>query len=74
MEAIKPQTLISGSAELARAVIDSGIFQKHKVDAALMRQGEPENDIFLIISGEVSIRVNGRHVPALVAPTPLSLH
>jgi CRP/FNR family cyclic AMP-dependent transcriptional regulator len=69
VEAIKSQTLISGSAELARAVIDSGILQKHKVDAALMRQGEPENDIFLIISGEVSIRVNGRHVAARSAGT-----
>src|SRR5260370_41110866 len=69
VEAVKSQTLISGSTELARAVIGFGILQRYKVHAVLMRQGEPENDILLIITGEVSVRVNGRPVAVRGAGT-----
>jgi CRP/FNR family cyclic AMP-dependent transcriptional regulator len=62
LEAIKSQTLVSGNAELARAVIKCGVLQQHEVEDVLMQQGEPENDLLLIITGEVSIRVNERRV------------
>src|SRR5260370_18466110 len=80
VEAVKSQTLISGSTELARAVIGFGILQRYKVNAVLMRQGEPENDILLIITGEGSVPMNGSpvafrgagtHVGAMGVLTPL---
>jgi hypothetical protein len=60
LEAIRWQTLISGNTELARATISAGILEEYQPGKALMRQGEPENDIFLVVTGEVSVRINGR--------------
>lgn len=62
LEALKTQTLVSGNTKLARAIVKSSVLEHHKTRSVLMRQGDPENDIFLIVAGEVSIRINGRHV------------
>src|SRR5437764_1077166 len=62
LEALKSQTLIRGSEQLARELLDCGKLQDHKSKDVLMSQGGQENDIFLIISGEVSIRINDRQV------------
>jgi len=62
VEALKSQSLLAGDADIARLITSCGTLQYHKADSVLMRQGEPENDIFLIVAGEISVRVNGRHV------------
>lgn len=69
LEALKAQTLISGSAELAREIMKCGHLQHHKADEVLMQQGDPDNDVLLVVSGEVSIRVNGRSVASRTAGT-----
>jgi CRP/FNR family cyclic AMP-dependent transcriptional regulator len=69
MEAVRSQTLISGNAELARATISSGILEEYQPGKALMRQGEPENDIFLVLTGEVSVRINRRSLAVRSAGT-----
>lgn len=69
LEALKSQTLVSGSAELAREILKCGHLQQYKTASALMQQGEPENDLFLVITGEVSILVNGRTVASRPAGT-----
>jgi CRP/FNR family transcriptional regulator, cyclic AMP receptor protein len=69
LDAIKSQTLIAGSVDLARAAIKSADLIHYKRDEVLMRQGQPENDINLIVAGEVSIHVNGRPVANRAAGT-----
>lgn len=62
VEAVKSQTLISGNVELAHEAINSGTVRDYQSGELLMEQGSPENDIFLIVSGAVSVRVNRREV------------
>jgi CRP/FNR family cyclic AMP-dependent transcriptional regulator len=62
LEAIKSQTLVASDVQLARLILTSGALQEHKAGDVLIRQGDSDNDILLIISGEVSIRVNDRQV------------
>jgi CRP/FNR family transcriptional regulator, cyclic AMP receptor protein len=81
LEAIKAQTLISENVELARRTIRCGSLEEYQPDDVLMEQGEPENDIFLIVAGAVSVRVNrrmlavrsaGTHVGEMALVDPLS--
>ncbi len=62
LEAVKSQTLVSGSLQIAREAIRSSVIEEYQRGDCLMRQGEPENDIFLLVSGEVSVLVNRREV------------
>jgi CRP/FNR family cyclic AMP-dependent transcriptional regulator len=69
LEAIKSQTLISGNVELANEVINSGVVKEYQSGDILMKQGAPENDIFLVVTGEVSVQVNRREVAKRTAGT-----
>jgi CRP/FNR family transcriptional regulator, cyclic AMP receptor protein len=69
LEAIKSQTLIAGNIDLASAAIRSAELLHYDRNKVLMRQGEPENDLYLIVTGEVAIRVNGRLVATRAAGT-----
>jgi CRP/FNR family cyclic AMP-dependent transcriptional regulator len=69
LEAVKSQTLISGNAELARKIMSCGVLQEYQPDDVLMQQGEPENDIFLLVTGEVSIQINRRTLAVRSAGT-----
>ena len=69
LEALKSQTLIHGSEELARQMLECGELLHHKRNGILTHQGGQENDIFLIISGEVSIRINNRQVAVRASGT-----
>jgi CRP/FNR family cyclic AMP-dependent transcriptional regulator len=68
-EALKSQTLVSGSAELAKEIIKCGVLQQYKAADVLMQQGDPENDVYLVVTGEVSILANGRVVASRAAGT-----
>jgi CRP/FNR family cyclic AMP-dependent transcriptional regulator len=69
LEAVKIQTIVSGEMGIAHDVIKCGILQQYRKKTVLMRQGEPENDLLLIIAGEVAISVNGRKVATRSAGT-----
>lgn len=69
LEALKFQTLVSGSAELAKEILKCGQVQHHSAADVLMRQGEPDNDLFLVVTGEVTVLVNGRTVASRPAGT-----
>lgn len=69
LEAIKSQTLISGHPDLARDIVASGELKEYQTNEILMQQGAPENDIFLVVTGEVSVRVNGRALAVRSAGT-----
>jgi CRP/FNR family transcriptional regulator, cyclic AMP receptor protein len=62
IECLRSQTLVSNDRALARALQKSGELCEFERDAVLIRQGDPDNDILLIIHGEVSILVNNRAV------------
>jgi CRP/FNR family cyclic AMP-dependent transcriptional regulator len=69
IEALKIQTLVSGDAELAKSIASCGVPHQHEAGEVLIRQGDPDNDIFLIITGDVTIRVNDRSVATRTAGT-----
>jgi CRP/FNR family transcriptional regulator, cyclic AMP receptor protein len=69
LEAIKAQTLVSGNVEIAKDAINSGVLKEYLSGETLMEQGAPDNDIFLVVSGGVSVRVNHREVAARTAGT-----
>jgi len=69
LEALRCQTLLSGNAALAQKIAKSGTILRHAVNDVLMQQGGPENDIFMIVAGEVSIRVNQRQIAIRSAGT-----
>jgi CRP/FNR family transcriptional regulator, cyclic AMP receptor protein len=62
LEALKSQTLVSGSTQIAKALQRYGNLEYFQAGQELMVQGNPDNDIFLIVSGQVSIHINGREV------------
>jgi CRP/FNR family transcriptional regulator, cyclic AMP receptor protein len=61
-EALKLQTLVSGNDQIAKALQRHGDLQYHQAGEQLITQGSPDNDILLIVTGQVSIMVNGREV------------
>lgn len=61
-EAVKLQRLVSADDALARRLVRYGRLEHHACGDFLMRQGDPDNDLALILSGEVSIQINGREV------------
>ena len=69
IEAIKTQALVSGDTSLARALLRSATLYECEPKKTLTTQGQADNDIFLILSGSVSIRINEREVATRSAGT-----
>ncbi len=61
-EAVRLQSLVAGDADVARLAIDCGELLEYQPNQTLARQGDSDNHLYLLISGEVSIQVNGRAV------------
>lgn len=68
-EALRLQPLISGDANLAQLAISCGELREYQPAEELARQGDSENHLYLLVSGEVSIKVNGRTVAVRSAGT-----
>src|SRR5580658_5305166 len=62
VEALRAQALVAGDIGLAGALLNRGALKEYAVKQKLTTQGAPDNDIFLIVSGTVAIRINGRDV------------
>lgn len=69
LEGVKAQALVSANHDIASILIKRGCLAKYKPGDILMRQGESQNDLFLIITGEVVIKVNDREVATRAAGT-----
>ena len=69
IDAVRLQSLVSGDSDIARELVGCSSCHHFQQNDVIMTQGEPDNDIVLIISGEASIRVNGRHVASRQAGT-----
>ncbi len=62
IDALKDQSVVGGSDNLAEAICDNAEVIGYSSGAVLIEESAPDNDIFFILSGAVSIRVGGREV------------
>ena len=69
IESIRRQTLVANEVKIANALASNGELAELQEGDLLSRQGDPENDISLILHGMVSIRVNEREIAVRRAGT-----
>jgi CRP/FNR family cyclic AMP-dependent transcriptional regulator len=62
IEALRLQELVSDEEDLARALADIVNLETIEANTPLFIEGSEDADLFLIISGDISVRVNGREV------------
>src|SRR6266571_475993 len=62
LEALKRQTIVADDDDIARELYETLKLQEVGKGEALITQGNDDNDLLLILSGRVSIQVNGREV------------
>src|SRR5438552_3462163 len=62
LNALKSQMLVAGDGALASDLAKITQLKEFRAGAVIITQGAYDNDIFLIVSGKVSIQVNGREV------------
>jgi predicted nucleotide-binding protein len=62
VEALRAQTFVDGNLELAQAVSEISYLEQVEPGQHVIDQGASDNDLVLIISGSLSIHVNGRKV------------
>lgn len=62
IDALKQQALVQHDAAVAAQLVDSGHLVEFKAGETLISQNDTENSIFLILSGEAAVSINGRHV------------
>lgn len=68
-ERLRAQTLVAGDVTIASAVQQAGKLLTFAKGDTLIQQGAPENDLLMILHGEVQIYVNGRPVAVRQAGT-----
>lgn len=69
LERLRAQTLIAGEQAIASALVRAGTLVTFEKGDTLIRQGSPENDLLMIVHGEVQIFVNERAVAVRSAGT-----
>jgi CRP/FNR family transcriptional regulator, cyclic AMP receptor protein len=69
LDALKAQGLVAGNPELAHALYKKGVLRTFPRQAVLIEQDDGDNDIFLILSGSVSIKYNKREIAIRSAKT-----
>jgi predicted nucleotide-binding protein len=62
IEALRSQKIVAHSDEIAHKLADVASLEQQAINTALMTQGDATNDIFFILIGDVSVRINGREV------------
>ena len=67
IEALRHQPIIGEGERLARAIYDSSEIMEFSPGAVIIRESAPDNDIFFILAGEVSIEVRGRRIAVRTA-------
>lgn len=68
-EALRAQRIVAGSEPIAEALADALELKALQVGDALITQGHTDNDLYLVLSGAVSVLVNGRPVAERAAGT-----
>ena len=62
VEALRRQPIIGGAPGLAEAILNSADVVSFHRDAVIIEEHAPDNDVYFILTGVVSIRVLGREV------------
>lgn len=67
LDYLQSQDLVAGNASIAQKLTDKTVIRSLHAHQNLMIQGNPDNDIYFILSGSVSIIVNGREIATRIA-------
>ena len=67
IDLIRRQTLLEGSTSIAEAFADQCTLISLPENSVFIRQGAPDNDIYLVLSGSVRVLVNDREVACRTA-------
>jgi predicted nucleotide-binding protein len=62
LETLKDQKTVAGNGDLAEQIAATGELLEIQAGAAIITQGNDDNDVFLIVAGSFDIIVNGRVV------------
>lgn len=62
LSAICTQQVVGGNTALARRLMSAGTLHEFRVTQTIIRQGDADNDIYLILSGSVATVVNKREI------------
>ena len=62
VETVKEQKLVANNAALAEEIARIGELIEVQRGASIIEQGRTDNDVYLILTGDFRILVNGRHV------------
>ena len=62
VEALRDQVLIHGDSALAAEIANVVLLEEHASGTRIITQDHSDNDMFLVLSGEVSIVINGREM------------
>jgi len=59
LEAVCGQDLVANDAELAEKVVAAGELQELAAGAVIIKQGDWDDDLFLILAGQMQITAGG---------------
>jgi predicted nucleotide-binding protein len=62
VDTLKEQKIVAGNADLAQAIAGAGEVIEIKAGAAIITQGDGDNDMYFIVAGSFDIAVNNRAV------------
>jgi predicted nucleotide-binding protein len=62
LETLKEQKIVGGNADLAEQIASTGELLDVNAGAAIIEQGNDDNDVYLIVAGSFDLVVNGRTV------------
>jgi predicted nucleotide-binding protein len=62
VEALRDQFVVHGDASLAVEIAQLAVLEQHAPGTVIIMQDHADNDIFLILIGEVSIIINGQEI------------
>ncbi len=62
LDAFRMQALVAGDLQIAKELVKSSNLRNLRANHQLMTQGGTDNDIYFILSGSVSVIVNGRDI------------
>ena len=67
MDALRRQALVDGSSGIADMIVSEIHLKEYQQGEALFQQGERGSDLYFILAGTVSVRVDQREVAAIDA-------
>ena len=69
--ALKSHEIIDNHAVLARKFAEHATVEEYPAGTTLLKQNYPDEDVLLIIEGEVSVEINGKQIATSGAGAPI---